>query len=242
MPAALYDYCRAPGTGFVSFNTQVALETSRELQHPLLCQGCEESLNKNGENWMLPLFARYEGAFPFYELLTKMPPAIVDNDTKIYAVARNPEIRAEMLIHFAMGIFWKAAIHSWSRSQKEPLIDLGPYTESARGYLRGETGFPERMALMIGVLPPPVKHIAFSAPYRGATSEWHNFVLYVLGIEFSLLVGRSVGKEERGASFSWNPEKPILVFDFSAEMRAVAGNVMRSAHKARNLEKYLTRR
>lgn len=242
MPAALYDYCRAPGTGFVSFNTEVALETCRELQHPLLCQGCEENLNRNGENWMLPLFARYEGAFPFHDLLTKMPPAVIDGDTTVYAAARNPEIKVEMLTHFAMGIFWKAAIHSWSGSRKAPLIELGRYTESARKYLRGETGFPERMTLMIGVLPPPVKHIAFSAPYRGATTEWHNFVLYILGIEFSLLVGRSIGSEERNASFSWNPERPILVLDFSAEMRAVAGNVMRRARKARNLGKYLAKR
>ena len=147
-----------------------------------------------------------------------------------------------MLTHFAMGIFWKAAIHSWSGSETAPLIDLGPYTESVRRYLLGETGFPSRMALMIGVLPVPVKNISFSGPYRGSNAEWHNFVLYVLGIEFMLLVGKAVGREQLDASFSGNPEQPILLFDFSAEMKAVGRKVMQGAKKARNVEKYLRKR
>jgi hypothetical protein len=102
--------------------------------------------------------------------------------------------------------------------------------------------FPARMALMIGVLPPPVKNISFSGPYRGANGEWHNIVLYILGIEFMLFVGKAVGREQRNASFSGNPERPILLFDCSAEMQAVGRKVMQGAKKARNVEKYLKKR
>jgi hypothetical protein len=242
MPAGLYAYTSGPDGDHVSFNAEIMMATTRQLQHPLLCQACEENLNKNGENWMVPLFARYGGSFPFHDLLTKMPPAIVDGETRVFAAARNPDIKTDMLTHFAMGIFWKAAVHSWSGSETAPLIDLGPYTESVRQYLRGETGFPARMALMISVLPPPVKNISFSGPYRGANGEWHNFVLHVLGIEFMLFVGKAVGREQRDASFSGNPERPILLFDFSAEMQAVGRKVMQGAKKAQNVEKYLKKR
>lgn len=241
IPAALYDYCRPPGGNPVAFNSELVIETSRQQQHPLLCRECEELLNKNGENWIVPLFARLDGSFPFYDLLTRMAPAVVDGDSAMYAAARNPEIDTEKLIHFAMGIFWKAAVHSWSGSRSEPLIDLGPYAEPIRKYLKGENALPKGIVLMIGVLRKPVKHIAFNAPYRGSASDWHNFLLYILGIEFTILVGKAVGPEEREASFSGNPERPILLGDFVSVIQDIAVAVMKKARKAKNVEKYLKR-
>jgi hypothetical protein len=242
MPAALYDYCREPGREPVAFNEKLVLESSRQLQHPLLCQSCEENLNKNGETWILPLFARYDGSFPFHEILTKMEPAVTDGEIRAFATARNPEIHAEMLSHFAMGIFWKSAVHSWSGARKEPQISLGPYAEAVRRYLRGESGFPAHMALLIGVLPVPVNHIAFTAPYQGRSTKWHNFVLYILGIEFTLLAGRGIDPETHAASFSGNIERPILLFNYEPDIRDIAVTVMKKAHKAKNVQKYFKKR
>ena len=125
MPAALYDYVRLPGGNPVTFNTQLVIESSRHMQHPLLCRACEDILNKGGEAWSLPLFARVDGSFPFHDLLTQIPPDVIDGNAKLYAAIRNAEIDTAKLTHFAMGIFWKAAVHRvcWEAKQ-DPLIDL----------------------------------------------------------------------------------------------------------------------
>jgi hypothetical protein len=239
MPAALYDYCRPPGGNPVAFNSRLVIESSRQMQHPLLCRECEDILNKGGEGWILPLFARLNGPFPFHDLLTKMPPAVVDGNAKLYATAKNPEIDTAKLTHFAMGIFWKAAVHPWSGSETDPLIDLGGYAEPIRKYLRREGPFPAEMLLMIGVLPTPVKHIAFNAPYQGSSQKWLNFLFYVLGVEFTLLVGKALTEDQQAASFTGNPQRLVLLVDFAPSVQDIAVDVMKKAHKAKNVEKYL---
>jgi hypothetical protein len=189
--------------------------------------------------WLLPLLAQYEGAFPLYDLLTKVPPeASYDIGTAYFAV-KNPEIQVDKLVHFAMGMFFKAAVHSWERDKKEPMIELGPYLENVRTFLMGETGFPGRMTLNVGVLPPPVKAISCSYPYRGSNTTCHNYLFYVSGIEFALGVGRQIDAVAREACFASSPLHPIIVTDYTEDLRGNFNRVWKKAHKAKNLEKYM---
>src|SRR5271167_136953 len=142
IPQAMYDYCRPPGGNPIAISSQLVIESSRQVQDYLLCLECEDCLNRGGETWLVPLLAQREGGFPFYDLLTRVGPAIIDDDVKGFAAANNPDIQPDKLTHFAMGVFWKAAVHSWSGSSTEPLIELGPYAEPIRRYLRGGTEFP----------------------------------------------------------------------------------------------------
>jgi len=239
IPQAMHDYCRPPAGNPISITSELVVETSRQVQDFLLCLECEDSLNKGGEDWLLPLLARIDGRFPFYDLLTKIPPDVEEDGAACYAAARNPEIQVAKLVHFAMGVFWKASVHSWSGRRKNPLIDLGPYGEPIRKFLRGETGFPDCMALVVGVLPASRALISFSQPYRGSAANWHNFLFYIPGIQFSLCVGRGVNREQRSVCIASNPLHPILVTDFSKDVRGVFAGVWKKARKARNVEKYL---
>jgi hypothetical protein len=239
LPAGLYGYCRPPGGNPIVFSTKLVIESSRQMQCPLLCQECEDILNKNGENWMVPLFASLDGSFPFHDLLTSVPPAMVVGDAKVYLVAQNPKIEATKVVHFAMGIFWKAAVHSWIGGETRPLIDLGQHTESIRRYLRSEGNMPVDTVLMIGVLPKPVRHISITAPYKGSSSDLNNFLFYALGIEFTLLVGAAISQEQRGAAFSANPGRPVILVNFAPILQDIAVDVMKDAHKALNVNKYL---
>jgi hypothetical protein len=238
IPAALYKECRLPGGFPIVFDSELVYESSRQIQTPLLCRDCDEILNKCGENWLIPLFAKADGSFGFHELLTSMPAALVVDDTSVYLAAQNPQIDSPKLIHFAMGVFWKAAVHPWIPGEQEPLIDLGTYTEPIRKYLRGESPYPNEVALTVGILPAPVKHLAISAPYRGSNVKVTNFLFYGVGIEFSLLVGAGITDEERGGSLSANPGRPIIVVDFSPMLRDISVDVMKTAHKAKNVQKY----
>ena len=241
MPAAMYDYCRPPGGHNLSVSSDLVIESDRQLKHSLLCNDCEQNLNRGGETWILPLLARYKGPFPFHDLLTKIAPDVVDGDVKAYAAARNPEIDCEKIIHFALGIFWKAGVHSWNRSRTAPLINLGVYAEPIRRFLRGEQGCPESIALTIGVLPPPVELISFHNPYRGSNPSWPNFLFYVSGIEFALHLGPPVDSGIRESCFATNPLHPMMVLDFSPTIKDILSEVWKKAHKAKNVEKYLKR-
>lgn len=239
IPAAMYDYCRPPGGHHISIGSDLVIESDRQLQDYLLCAECEDDLNKGGETWLLPLLAQYKGPFPFHNILSKFPPDIVDGDTRVYAAARNPEIQTDKLIHFAMGVFWKAAVHSWSGSRTEPMIDLGEFAEPIRKFLRGEAGFPDKAALTIGVLPPPVRLISFHNPYQGSSTNWRNFLFYVSGIELTLLIGDAVEGETRSDCFACHPAHPILVVDFSKAIEDILRTVWAGARVAKNVEKYV---
>jgi hypothetical protein len=241
MPAAMYEYCTPPGGHPVAVTPKVVLESDRQLQDHLLCAACESCLNKGGESWVVPLLARLGGPFPFYDMLASIKPDSVEGDAKVYAAARNANIEVGKLIHFGMGIFFKGAVHSWSGSRTEPWIDLGPYTEPIRAFLRGEAGFPERMSLMVAVLPPPVKDISFCYPYRDSTRNTFKYRFYGCGITFILTVGKGMTKEDRAVCFSFNPHHPIFVTDYTDGIRMIFGEALRKTRKAKNVEKWLKR-
>lgn len=239
IPAKVYKYLHAPGTQPIAISSKVVMATGRQLQDDLLCLECEDRLNKGGEMWLLPLFATYEGSFPFYDLLTKVAPEARYPEGTIYFAAKNPAIEVDKLVHFGMAMFFKAAVHSWEGKKKEPLIELGPYLESVRAFLMGQTGFPERMTLTVGVLPPPVKAISCAYPYRGSNTTCHNYLFYISGIEFALAVGNQIDLTARQACFASNPQHPIIVLDYSEDLRGNFNRVWKKAHKAKNLEKYM---
>jgi hypothetical protein len=138
-----------------------------------------------------------------------------------------------------MGTFWKASVHSWSGTETAPLIDLGESGESVRTFLLGESSFPDEMVLMIGVSPAPVKMISFHYPYRGSESNYHNFLFYVPGIEFALLLGQTVPLELKQSCFAAQPLHPVLVCDLCGAIKDVIQTATAEAHRAKNIARYL---
>lgn len=169
IPQAMYDYCRARDSEAVIMTSKIVMQTSRQVQYPLLCHECEDVLNKGGENWLLPLLATLDKMFPLLDIIEERNPDRVDGDLRIYAASRNPSIAIDKLIHFAMGVFWKASIHSWEGGSKTPRIELGPYRERVRTFLRRETAFPQNMGLVLGVSPRETALVSFSLPYRNVS-------------------------------------------------------------------------
>src|SRR5947209_15811189 len=110
--AALYKLCRAPDSDPIFVTNDVVMRSGRHLKHPLLCSECDGMLSTEGEAWLLPQVGRMDG-FPFYEILVKKQPFECEGDGALYAAADNSEIDVAKLTHFAMGMFWKASIHSW---------------------------------------------------------------------------------------------------------------------------------
>jgi hypothetical protein len=240
MSSGLYDLCKTPDDDPIFVSSKVILQSGRQLQYPLLCEQCDGMLSREGENWVLPLLARFDGTFPFFNLLQKVAPDVKDSDMMAYAASRVPEIDSPKLVHFAMGIFWKASVHSWRGSETAPLIELGKYRELLRVFLRGEAPFPEKMSLIVGVVPPPVKAINFCYPYRGSASGYHNYLFHIPGIEFALHVGNTITQETKATCFASNPLHPIFVSaGISGAIKGVVQGATKNAHLAKNVMRYM---
>jgi hypothetical protein len=239
IPRAIYDYCRSDDSEPILLTSKIVMQTSRQLQYPLLCQGCELLLNKGGEDWLLPLLATIDQRFPLLDIIERNEADLVDGDLRGYAAARNSAIDVDKLLHFAMGVFWKASIHSWRGGEKSTLIDLGPYRESVWIFLRGDSEFPKYMGLVAGVLPRDKALIGFCQPYRGSSRERHNFLFHIPGLQFCLSVGKGLGDEMPSICFATNPAHPILVADLSRDIAGVVRRVTLNPHKSRRLVEYL---
>lgn len=242
IPRAMYDYCRTPESEPVLITSEVIMQTSRQTQAYLLCEGCERLLNEAGENWLLPLLARIDQTFPLLDIIERLPPDRVDGEWKGYAAFRNPEIEIDKLVHFAMGVFWKASVHSWVGYSRDPRIELGPYRDKVRVFLRGEAAFPEHMGLVIGVLPRDKALISFYQPYRARVEGYHNFLFYIPGVQFVLSVGKGIPADMPDICFASNKAHPVLVADFSDDVKGVVRRATTKAHKSQNLLAYLSTR
>lgn len=243
MARGLHDFCRTSNDDPIFISSKIVMQTARQLQYPLLCKECDGSLSRNGEDWLIPQLASFNATFPLYDLLQKVPPDLTDGTSGLYAASRNPEIDIAKLTHFAMGVFWKASVHSWQGGETAPLIQLGKYGESVRRFVCGECPFPEKMALIVGVVPPPVKTINLSFPYRGAAREYHNFLFFVLGVQFALFVGNAVSTELKRNCFASNPLHPILMSEkVSDGVMSVIRDVAANAHLAKNVQPYLDKK
>ena len=103
IPQAMYDYCRAGDSEPVLMTSRIVMQTSRQVQHPLLCLDCEDVLNKGGETWLLPLLATLDQKFPLLDIIERFEPDEVDGELRIFHASRNPAVEVDKLIHFAMG-------------------------------------------------------------------------------------------------------------------------------------------
>jgi len=240
-PAALYAYCRNHDNASpVRVGDGVVLHTDRQLQDHLLCAECEDILNKRGEMWVNPKLATLQKSFPLYDILMKGPAAHMDEKGGLYFAAHNPEIDVEKLTHFAMGIFWKASAHSWSGKSRSPMIQLGPYGDGIRTWLRGESGFPKHVCLTVLVARPENALIVLTGPNERISGRWHSFSLGVPGVVFTLEVGKQIDSQMRMTCFHENATHPVLISD--EVMGAVWNKVGEHYRESRKTKSYVAAR
>jgi hypothetical protein len=213
IPAAIYDYCRRENASPIRVGDDVIMHTDRQVQTYLLCSDCEGVLNKGGEMWVNSKLARLKQGFPLYDLLTSVPPAFNTEGVDMYFAADNSQIDVEKLSHFAMGIFWKAAVHSWKARESRPSIQLGPYADAIRIWLRGESEFPKHVYLWVGISRPDKALSILSSPVEAKGGPWRRYWFHVPGAAFFLNVGKQVDAEMKGTCFHEDSAHPIFVSD-----------------------------
>lgn len=213
-PRALYAYCRSSvHESPMQVANDVVMLTDYQVQDYLLCLECEDILNKGGETWVNPKLATAKDGFPLYDLLMKGPAAFQDSMGGVYYAAENPHIDVKKLTHFAMGIFWKGAVHTWLVGRDKIKIELGPYAEPTRLWLRGERPFPSNVNLTLLMARPENTLVVLTGPTKQSTKRWHSFSLQVPGLLFTLHVGRVMDSEIKSCCLYEDAGHPIFVSD-----------------------------
>jgi hypothetical protein len=207
IPRKVYEYCNREGHNPIVLTGDVLMASDRQWQHPLLCINCEDVLNDGGEDWCVTKLATYEKTFPLYNLVSQNPPVYSIDETNIFYVRNLPNVKVNEIVHFGMGMFFKAAVHSWAKDRVEPRINLEPYTEMLRLWLLGKGKFPSDMYLVVQIAPPDRAQIGLFPPYE---AEDHAFYVYVPGLLFMLNVGPDSNTTKRPLCICNNPDRPIL--------------------------------
>ena len=219
VPAAIYKYCWEGDLAPLRFTPDEIGHTDEELTAYLLCQKCEDLLNRDGENWLAPKLATVAGSFPLYDLLAKNKPDIVDPHFLGYACGRNKDIGFRKITNFAIGVFWKASVYSWGAKRIGPRIELGEYREAFRLFLIHKGKFPQHAALSVTFAPPEKAVIAFNVPDLRSKAPCHQYVFNIPGISFVLAVGKKIPPELRRMCFATNPLHYALVADLSHRIK-----------------------
>jgi hypothetical protein len=167
------------------------------------------------------------------DLLKKLPPDVDQEQFQVFGVTKNSDIDVLKLTHFAMGVFWKASVHSWMRDKITPMIELGSYGDKVRDFLLGRSSFPQNMSLTVWVAPKDRALVTIGQPYRGKATAYGSFAFYVPGIQFVLYVGRQITEPIRQLCFCANPSHPIVVCDTSVGFLKIMKEMGRTAHKSK---------
>ena len=235
MSRAVYDYLRTDELHPIVAAGGEVRATTDQLQAELLCRDCERMLNEGGEKWILDKFCTHDRKFPLFDLLHKQPAILTDPDGETFAAGTNPDIDVHKLCHFALGVFWKGALHPWKFGE----IPLGPFAESIRTWLRGETSFPKNLALNVIVARPSEAQIIMNPPYRTGGTPCKTYLLHVPGILFRLSVGNRIPLAEKTLCLYSSGPKHFIVVSDSVMNKIFNANVknFNESRKTRSYEK-----
>jgi hypothetical protein len=221
IPAGVYKYIRKGEHRPIRVGGGIVLPTDDQTQTYLLCDDCENILSHGGEAWVVGKLLTLEKKFPLYNLLTQRKPNFDIDGILIYCAAQNPQLKPAKLTHFALGIFWKASVHSWGLTETDSLIELGPYSEKIRLWLRSEGSFPEHVYPVAIVSRPQTTQPNACLPFEQTrdqhegdegTLSWRSFRFQVPGLSFVLNIGKTVDQGIRALSLH-TPPHPINVAD-----------------------------
>lgn len=171
-----------------------AFQTNYRIAEYFLCPLCEDRLNRDGETWVLRNSYRGGDTFPMRSAQSHAQPLVRLSDALLLDVSTASQFQLPKLVHFAAGIFWKAAASKWHAVDHDLQLDFGPYKERFRRHLLGQYPFPERAALLINISGNPRPLIFALFPYFGGrvSGTWQ-YRVALPGLVFWLHLGHLPG-------------------------------------------------
>ena len=202
LPKFVYKRVKGDQNAPVIYRGGVAFLSNDQETQPLLCNDCEQRLNRMGERYASTVLYEKGGDCPLFKLLgyTSRTEPLVDG---VFFERRAPVVRGagrlnvDALTHFALGIFWKCAV------TKGAAFSFGPRTEELRQYLFDGAPLGRGIYLLLEVLDLPratgsdgdllALPLASTARFpwvvRDDGKPYSEVRLFVCGLEFALLLG-----------------------------------------------------
>jgi len=157
-----------------------------------LCPECEDLLNRCGETWTLHNAFRGGATFPLRDVLAQSPARVSLDKARLIDARSLSGVDLPRLIHFAIGVFWKASARRWWALDHPTQLEFGPYEERFRRYLLGQQAFPERASLIVSISGNQAPHLGAIYPYGGGrlVQGPRQYRFAIPGMAFWLHVGQ----------------------------------------------------
>jgi hypothetical protein len=219
MPRSLYKKARGSGT---KGNQDPLLVTKSERKRSsyqitgyVLCGECEHRFNVHGEGYAMQVVAKHNLDFPLLNILKSVRPTLKHEDWDTYSAADTPAIDREKIAYFAISVFWRASIHTWTNAKGDTVkIDLGPkYNEQVRKYLLGETPVPPSVSLQVIVCSDLVNRISFFPPAENQKTHDRTFIFVARGMMFFFRVSKTLTGFQQRLSIVNNLNQWITIRD-----------------------------
>lgn len=195
---------------------RVALQTSRQMTAPLLCSECEQLLNAKGERHTIRVMSNSKG-FLLLDIVQRMASAAAAGGVTAYRCSNSPEVDTGALAHFALGLLWKASIHTWAPAAGvQANVHLGPYQEPIRAYLRSEAVFPANVIVKVTLCTDGESQLVMYGPTFGdakGSKTYNYYEMLAGGINFGVCVGAGIPAKVRRQCCVSSPDKWIFVRD-----------------------------
>jgi hypothetical protein len=202
MSPNLYVIARPNGTGKTTF--------AREFL-PNYAE-CEKRISRNGEAYVLGLLNR-QNSFRLLEILKNTTAMKVEPTVQVFSAA-DAGINTEALSYFALSIVWRGSVHEWKTVEGQTTgITLGPYQESIRQYLAGESGFPWAVLVSVTVCTDVSSHGMIFSPERikGVSAHYSDISFLTRGLWFHVYVRKDIPAVLREICCVNPPKKIILL-------------------------------
>jgi hypothetical protein len=238
IPAAMYKYIRAPSGGNpnpVVLGRRITATTSRHVADYLLCAGCEDMFNKNGEKEVLkwvwngkrfPLGDRLAVAHPYFTLRSFLAfsGAAIGVDTAKFA-------------YFALSVVWRAGVHQWATpfGGKISVLKLGQVQEPIRQYLHGDADLPPNVAILMTACTDRASIGCFYLPSRSQNFPGSAFGMLTLGIHFTVCVGDDIPPSVRQVCCVRSGPRLIFLRDCQQKTVDAFAQVVKTSRPARGV-------
>ena len=234
LPKSLYRRMRKEGGGHpIVMTPGLIVSTSRQVRDHVFCADCEDRFNSGGEAYFMSLVANGQ-QFPMDEKLKQVQP-LSTGQFLMFSGAR-AGIDPLRVGHFALGLLWKGAVHSWHTfgtqvTKVRPLPDM----ESVRRYLLGEIEIPANILVFVLVCRDPLSQVSNSAPYLlGGFENENRYEMHIKGVKIQIAFDPPASEID-ALCFVHSKLHPIFAANCHSATLEAARHLHRTAHLAKNL-------
>jgi len=221
MPRSFYGRGKADDERVIFISQRGAIPSEKQVWKHLLCEDCEDRLNKNGERWMARQALQLDGSFPLLESLQRNS---FEGEQRNGWPVRFPagcfgSMNARKIAYFAASIFWRRTYDGWtvaaalrSEAGRYRALEFGPYAEKIRRFLLDEEPWPSGATLRVVVVDscdPFLMQVIFPLGGRERETRAFAYSFYVPGVRFDLFLD----KRMRSANdcFVSGPGNPVFL-------------------------------